>query len=119
MPEMTAISWHLLQGLGTESSGQEGSVPRHHPEDTRQGVRGTRTDWREPRSGPREEARCILDCLAGFTLTPVIWNFVAPGLSAGRVQSVAPAMVIERECARLKSNSADCWDVVANATAAG
>ncbi|CAN0263739.1 unnamed protein product, partial [Ectocarpus fasciculatus] len=54
-----------------------------------------------------------------FTLTPVIWNFVPPGLSAGRVQSVALAMVVERECARLNFKSAEYWDVVANVTAAG
>lgn len=44
---------------------------------------------------------------------------MAPGLSAGRVQSVALAMVVERERARLSFKSADYWDVVANVTAAG
>lgn len=55
--------------------------------------------------------------LGSFTLTPVIWNFIAPGLSAGRVQSVALSMVVERERARLKFKSAEYWDVVANVTA--
>ncbi|CAM9789439.1 unnamed protein product, partial [Ectocarpus sp. 12 AP-2014] len=68
---------------------------------------------------PRRPAASLTAFIAGFTLTPVIWIFVAPRLSAGRVQGVALATVVERDRARLKFKSADCWDVVANATAAG
>ena len=49
----------------------------------------------------------------------MVWSLVAPGLSAGRVQSVALAMVVERERARLKFKTANYWDVVANVTAKG
>ncbi|CAM9590808.1 unnamed protein product, partial [Ectocarpus sp. 4 AP-2014] len=106
-------------GPGTESSSQEGGVPRNHPGSTRQGIRGQTANAIDENLVQAQEARRILDRLAGFTLTPVIWNFVAPGLSAGRVQSVALAMVVERERARLKFKSADYWDVVANVTAVG
>ena len=62
---------------------------------------------------------CHFVAAPSFTLTPVIWSLIAPGLSAGRVQSVALSMVVERERARLKFKSAEYWDVVANVTAAG
>ncbi|CAN0320026.1 unnamed protein product, partial [Ectocarpus sp. 6 AP-2014] len=115
--EGEAISWHLLQVL-------EPKVPVKRAvfhEITQEALVKA---FEEPGQIDEnlvqaQEARRILDRLAGFTLTPVIWNFVAPGLSAGRVQSVALAMVVERERARLKFKSADYWDVVANVTAAG
>lgn len=52
-------------------------------------------------------------------MSPVVWKFIAPGLSAGRVQSVALAMVVDRERARLMFKSAEYWGVTANVTAEG
>jgi len=58
-----------------------------------------------------QEARRILDRLYGYEVSPVLWKKVMPRLSAGRVQSVATRMVVERERARMKFRSATWWGV--------
>ncbi len=66
-----------------------------------------------------QEARRILDRLYGYEVSPVLWRKVMPRLSAGRVQSVATRMVVERERARMRFRSATWWGIdgtFANAT---
>ena len=58
-----------------------------------------------------QEARRILDRLYGYEVSPVLWRKVAPKLSAGRVQSVATRMVVDRERARMAFVPADYWDI--------
>jgi DNA topoisomerase-1 len=58
-----------------------------------------------------QEARRILDRLYGYEVSPVLWRKVMPKLSAGRVQSVATRMVVERERARMRFNSASWWGI--------
>jgi DNA topoisomerase I len=58
-----------------------------------------------------QEARRILDRLFGFEVSPVLWRKVQQGLSAGRVQSVAVRLVVERERERMAFTSADYWSV--------
>ena len=58
-----------------------------------------------------QETRRILDRLYGYEVSPVLWKKVLPRLSAGRVQSVATRIVVERERARMAFHSADYWDV--------
>jgi DNA topoisomerase-1 len=60
-----------------------------------------------------QEARRILDRLYGYDVSTVLWKKVQRGLSAGRVQSVATRIVVERERQRMKFRSAEYWDVVA------
>ncbi|GAA4218345.1 type I DNA topoisomerase [Actinocatenispora rupis] len=73
-------------------------------------------------SSPREinqslvdayEARRILDRLYGYDVSPVLWKKIMPKLSAGRVQSVATRIVVERERQRMAFHAADYWDVQA------
>jgi DNA topoisomerase-1 len=64
-----------------------------------------------------QESRRILDRLYGYTLSPVLWKKVQTGLSAGRVQSVAVRLIVDREEERLKFRAATFWDL--EATIAG
>ncbi len=58
-----------------------------------------------------QETRRILDRLYGYEVSPVLWKKVMPALSAGRVQSVATRLVVERERARMRFVSASFWDL--------
>ena len=58
-----------------------------------------------------QEARRVLDRLFGYEVSPVLWRKVAPGLSAGRVQSPATRLVVQRELERMRFRSASYWDV--------
>ena len=60
-----------------------------------------------------QETRRILDRLYGYEVSPVLWKKVAPKLSAGRVQSVATRIIVQRERDRMAFRSADYWDVLA------
>jgi DNA topoisomerase-1 len=60
-----------------------------------------------------QETRRILDRLYGYEVSPVLWKKVAPRLSAGRVQSVATRIIVQRERERMAFRSASYWDVLA------
>ncbi len=63
-----------------------------------------------------QEARRIIDRLYGYLVSPVLWRKVASGLSAGRVQSIAIRILVDRERARMRFVAAEYWDLVAEFT---
>ena len=109
--EGEAIAWHLLETL---------KPPKDMPVHRMVFHEITAPAIREAFANPREldmklveaqEARRILDRLAGYELAQVMWKKVKPGLSAGRVQSVATRLVVEREQEIMAFVSADWWDI--------
>lgn len=57
-----------------------------------------------------QEARRIVDRLAGYTVSPILWTSIAPKLSAGRVQSVALSLIVNREKERLRFKPSEFWE---------
>ncbi|MGH3001740.1 MAG: type I DNA topoisomerase [Gaiellaceae bacterium] len=112
--EGEAIAWHLVQELKPK-------VPVRRMvfhEITRAAIERALGETREIDNClvDAQEARRILDRLYGYEVSPVLWRKVMQGLSAGRVQSVATRLVVERERARMAFVAADYLDVVATFT---
>src|SRR4051812_27062315 len=76
-------------------------------------IREAVENWRDldRRLVDAQEARRILDRLYGYEVSPVLWRKILPRLSAGRVQSVATRVLVERERARMRFRSASYSDV--------
>ncbi|MEU0369063.1 type I DNA topoisomerase [Streptomyces sp. NPDC006283] len=107
--EGEAIAWHLLEVLKPK-------VPVHRMvfhEITKDAIRDAVANPRElnKRMVDAQETRRILDRLYGYEVSPVLWKKVMPRLSAGRVQSVATRLVVERERERIAFRSAEYWDL--------
>src|SRR5690625_2936178 len=109
--EGEAIAWHLLETLKPNKSLPVKRMVFH--EITKEAILGALDNTREIDSHlvDAQETRRILDRLVGFELSPVLWRKIKPSLSAGRVQSVATRLVVERERERMAFVAADYWDV--------
>src|SRR3954447_18734429 len=109
--EGEAIAWHLLEALKPR-------VPVKRMvfhEITREAIQRAVNDTREidPAMVDAQEPRRILDRLYGYEVSPVLWRKVRQGLSAGRVQSVATRLVVERERERIAFRTVSYWDIEA------
>jgi DNA topoisomerase-1 len=109
--EGEAIAWHLLEVLKPR-------VPVHRMVFHEITPSAIREAVEHPRDIDRalvdaQETRRIVDRLYGYGVSPVLWKKVMPRLSAGRVQSVATRLLVERERARIRFRSADYWDLEA------
>ncbi len=109
--EGESISWHLRELL-------EPKVPVRRMvfhEITKEAIQRALDDTREldMELVHAQETRRILDRLVGYTLSPLLWKKVAWGLSAGRVQSVAVRLLVQRERARRAFRSGTYWDLKA------
>ena len=94
--EGEAISWHLCETLGLDPSRTRRIVFHEITKDAIQNaVKNPRTI--DMNLVNAQQARRVLDRLVGFELSPVLWRKIQPKLSAGRVQSVALRLVIDRE----------------------
>jgi DNA topoisomerase I len=109
--EGEAIAWHLLQVLAPK-------VPVRRMvfhEITRDAIRAALENTRDLDQNlvDAQETRRILDRLYGYEVSPVLWRKVRQGLSAGRVQSVATRLVVQRERERIAFRVASYWDLTA------
>lgn len=109
--EGEAIAWHLLETLKPK-------IPVRRMvfhEITEPAIRAAAEDTRDLDNDlvDAQETRRILDRLYGYEVSPVLWKKVMPKLSAGRVQSVATRVIVQRERERMAFRSAEYWDISA------
>ena len=109
--EGEAIAWHLREVL-------QPKVPVRRMvfhEITRPAIERALTQTRDIDDDlvDAQETRRILDRLYGYEVSPVLWRKIMQGLSAGRVQSVATRLVVDRERERMRFVAAGYWDIVA------
>ena len=115
--EGEAISWHLLEVLKPKVPVRR--ITFH--EITKSAIERALENARDVDTQlvRAQEARRVLDRLFGYELSPVLWKKVRTKLSAGRVQSPALRLVVEREEERLAFESTAYWDVLATLSASG
>ena len=109
--EGESISWHLLQLLAPKVPVKRMVFHEITKEAIGRALDATRELDMELVHA--QETRRILDRLVGYTLSPLLWKKVAWGLSAGRVQSVAVRLLVQRERARRAFHSGSYWDLKA------
>ncbi len=109
--EGESIAWHLTQVL-------KPGIPVRRMvfhEITREAIQESLDHCREidAQLVQAQETRRILDRLVGYTVSPLLWKKIAPGLSAGRVQSAAVRLLVNREKERRRFKSGSYWDLKA------
>ena len=110
--EGESISWHLLEVLKPKVPVKRlvfHEITRSAIEQSLEQARDVDQDLVNA-----QETRRIVDRLFGYEVSPLLWKKMAPRLSAGRVQSVAVRLLVERERARIRFRSANYWGLKAN-----
>lgn len=107
--EGEGIAWHILEVLKPK-------VPVKRMvfhEITKDAINEALGNFREINMDlvDAQETRRVIDRLAGYTISPLLWKKIAPGLSAGRVQSVAVELIVQRERERMRFRSGAYWDL--------
>ena len=113
--EGEAIAWHLIEVLRPK-------IPVRRMvfhEITKDAIQKAAKETRDLdyRLVDAQETRRVLDRLYGYRLSPVLWKKVMPRISAGRVQSVATRLIVERERERMAFISSSWWDLAASCEA--
>ena len=113
--EGEAIAWHLTEALGLDKKDTKRIV---FHEITKKAITHAVENPRELDQNliNAQQARRILDRLVGFELSPILWKKIKPGLSAGRVQSVALKLIVEREKEIINFKSVSSFRVSAEFT---
>ena len=107
--EGEAIAWHLLQELKPKVPARRMVFHEITPHAIAEAVANPRD--LDSDLVDAQETRRILDRLYGYEVSPVLWKKVMPRLSAGRVQSVATRLIVDRERERIAFRSASYWDL--------
>ncbi|MEK7192266.1 MAG: type I DNA topoisomerase [Patescibacteria group bacterium] len=110
--EGEAIAWHLLQALGLDENKTKRMV---FHEITKSAIENALKNPRDLKLDlvHAQQARRILDRLVGYELSPFLWKKVARGLSAGRVQSVAVRLIMDRENEIRGFKPEEYWSIIA------
>jgi DNA topoisomerase-1 len=112
--EGEAIAWHLIQALELDKKGKKKMTERiAFHEITKSAILGALEHPRDLDINlvDAQQARRVLDRLVGYELSPFLWRKVRYGLSAGRVQSVAVRLVVERERLIQAFNKEEYWTI--------
>lgn len=114
--EGESIGWHLVQVLKPSVPVSRMTFSEITKPAILEAIRNTRQV--DENLVQAQETRRVVDRLYGYTLSPLLWKKIARGLSAGRVQSVAVRLLVNREIERMKFRSGRFWDIKARLTAA-
>ncbi|HEV3299784.1 MAG TPA: type I DNA topoisomerase [Planctomycetaceae bacterium] len=109
--EGESIGWHLSQLLKPKVPVKRMVFSEITKEAIQHAIQQTRA--LDEKLVEAQETRRVLDRLYGYTLSPLLWKKIARGLSAGRVQSVAVRLLVQRELERMAFHSATYWDLKA------
>ena len=113
--EGESIGWHLVQVLKPTVPVSRMTFSEITKPAILEAIRNTRQV--DENLVQAQETRRVVDRLYGYTLSPLLWKKIARGLSAGRVQSVAVRLLVNREIERMKFRSGRFWDIKARLTA--